>query len=119
MRSPATFRTVTPLVPAGPSLADAVEFYTRQLGFGVTWRSGSMAGIRRGGVELNLVENDERIWADNASFSIGVDDLDALYAEYRVVAAQVGPLELKGWGRREFHMILPSGVCFQFYQHPI
>jgi hypothetical protein len=78
-----------------------------------------MAGISRGGVELNLVENDERIWADNASFSIGVDDLDALYAEYRVVAAQVGPLELKGWGRREFHMILPSGVCFQFYQRPI
>jgi hypothetical protein len=36
MRSPATFRTVTPLVPAGPSLADAVEFYTRQLGFEVT-----------------------------------------------------------------------------------
>jgi hypothetical protein len=70
-------------------------------------------------VELNLVENDERTWADNASFSIGVDDLDALYAEYRVVAAQVGPLELKGWGRREFHMILPSGVCFQFYQRPI
>jgi hypothetical protein len=43
----------------------------------------------------------------------------ALYAEYRVVAAQVGPLELKGWGRREFHMILPSGVCFQFYRRPI
>jgi hypothetical protein len=36
-----------------------------------------MAGIRRGGVELNLVENDHRIWADNASFSIGVDDLES------------------------------------------
>ena len=27
-----------------------------------------------------------------------------------------GPLELKAWGRREFHLIAPSGVCFQFYQ---
>jgi hypothetical protein len=39
-----------------------------------------------------------------------------LYAEYRGVDARVGPLELKSWGRREFHMILPSGVALQFYQ---
>ena len=34
----------------------------------------------------------------------------------RAIAAQVGALEMKSWGRREFHMIVPSGVCFQFYQ---
>ena len=45
-----------------------------------------------------------------------MDDLDALYAEYRNVSAKVGPLEMKIWGRREFHMILPTGVCLQFYQ---
>jgi hypothetical protein len=110
------FLTITPLVPAGPSLADALDLYTRQLGFEIAWQGGSMAGVRRGGVELNLVENDERVWADNSSFSIGVDDLDGLHVEYRSVAARVGPLEVKSWGRREFHMILPSGVCFQFYQ---
>lgn len=118
MASTAVLLTVTPLVPAGPSLADALTFYTEQLGFVIAWQGGGMAGVRRGSVELNLVENGDRALADTASFSIGVDDLDALYQEYRAVAARVGPLELKDWGRREFHVILPSGVCFQFYQRP-
>jgi hypothetical protein len=74
-----------------------------------------MAGIARDEVSFNLVENDNREWAANASFSIGVSDLDALYEEYRNIAARVGPLEMKAWGRREFHMIVPSGACLQFY----
>ncbi len=115
----ASFLAVTPMVPAGASLADALRFYTEQLGFVITWQADSMAGVRRGNVEFNLVQNTDRAWAENASFSIGVDDLDALYQEYRAIAAQVGALELKSWGRREFHMIVPSGVCFQFYQRPV
>ena len=114
--SQATLLTVTPLVPAGPKLADALRFYTEQLGFAITWQGGEMAGVRRGRVEFNLVQNGNPVWADNASASIGVDDLDTLYSEYRTAPAQVGPLEAKSWGRREFHMILPSGVCLQFYQ---
>jgi hypothetical protein len=114
----ANFLAVTPLVPAGPSLEDALRFYTERLGFVITWQGSGMAGVRRGSVAFNLVENDNRAWTDNASFSIGVDALDALYREYRTIDARVGPLELKSWGRREFHMILPSGVCLQFYQHP-
>lgn len=118
MASAAAFIAVTPLIPTGVRLAEAVAFYTDQLGFTVTWRSERMAGVRRGSVEFNLVENNDRAWADNASFSIGVDDLDALYEEYGAVAARVGPLKEKIWGRREFHMIVPSGVCLQFYQRP-
>ena len=112
----ASLLSVTPMIPAGASLADDVRFYTEQLGFVVTWQAESMAGVRRGSVEFNLIQNTNREWAENASFSIGVDDLDALYQEYRAVAARVGPLEMKSWGRREFHMIVPSGVCYQFYQ---
>jgi hypothetical protein len=107
---------VTAMIPAGASLADDLRFYTEQLGFVITWQAGSMAGVRRGSVEFNLIQNTNREWAENASFSIGVDDLEALYQEYRGVAARVGPLEMKTWGRREFHMIVPSGVCYQFYQ---
>ena len=112
----ADFLSITPLVPAGADLAEALRFYVGQLGFEVTWQSDGMAGVRRGAVALNLVRNDDRAWAENASFAIGVTDLDALYAEYRGVAARVGPLEMKFWGRREFHMVLPSGVCLQFHQ---
>ena len=119
MASHPTLLTVTPLVPAGPHLADALRFHVEQLGFAVAWQGGEMAGVRRGQVEFHLVQSGDRAWAANASASIGVDDLDALYHEYRAAtAATVGPLEVKSWGRREFHMILPSGVCLQFYQVP-
>ena len=110
------FLSVTPLIPTGTSIEDAVDFYTQHMGFSVLWQSESMAGIRRGEVEFNLIQNNNKEWIDNSSFSIGVDNLDALYAEFSRIAANVGPLEMKGWGRREFHMIVPSGVCFQFYQ---
>jgi hypothetical protein len=110
------FLTVTPMIPTGGSLAEALAFFTGQLGFSVTWQGSRGAGIARDGVSFNLVENNNREWADNASFSIAVSDLDALYEGYRGVAARVGALEVKPWGRREFHMIVPSGVCLQFYE---
>ena len=111
-----TLRSITPLIPAGDDLDRGLRFFTEELGFDLTWRGGSMAGVRRGRVAFNLVQNSNMAWAENASASIGVDDLAALYAEYRATSAQVGPLEVKSWGRREFHLILPSGVCLQFYQ---
>lgn len=107
---------VTPLIPAGPSLGEALDFYITGLGFSAIWQEGDMAGIERDGVGFHLVRNSERLWAENASFSIGVNGLDALYDEYRARSTQVGPLETKPWGRREFHLIAPAGVCFQFYE---
>ncbi|MES1245509.1 MAG: VOC family protein [Acidobacteriota bacterium] len=109
-------RSITPLIPTGGSLNAALAFYTEHMGFSVAWQDAGMAGIERDGVAFHLVENDNRGWADNASFSLGVSDLEALYEEYRGIPAAVGPLEMKSWGRREFHMIVPSGVCLQFYQ---
>ena len=113
----AALRTLTPLLPAGADLAAALDFYERELGFTIEWRGATMAGLRRDGVALNLVENATREWAENASFAIGVSDLDALYAEYVGVPARVGPLETKPWGRREFHLLLANGVCLQFHQN--
>ncbi len=104
------------MIPSGGSLAEAVRFWTERLAISVSWMADAGAGIVRDSVAFTLVENNSREWAENASFSIGVSDLDAIYAEYRGIAARVGPLEMKAWGRREFHMIIPSGVCLQFYQ---
>ena len=112
----ARLNSVTPLIPSGTSLDEALTFYTRAMGFTCTWHSGNMAGIQRDGVAFNLVENSERAWGENSSFSIGVRDLDALYDSYRSLPVQVGPLEMKEWDRREFHIIVASGVCFQFYE---
>jgi len=95
------------------------QFKPGLLGFSIAWQAGGAAGIRRDKVAFTLIENANREWADNASCSIGVADLDALYREYRSAPARVGPLEMKAWGRREFHMVVPSGVCLQFYQQEI
>ncbi|WP_257388223.1 hypothetical protein [Tahibacter caeni] len=112
----ARLQTVTPLLPAGASLDAALALYVDGLGFALAWRSGDIAGITRDDIAFNLVVNDEPAWAGNASFGIGVDDLDALHAEYRLLPLRVGPLEVKLWGRREFHLIVPPGVCLQFHQ---
>lgn len=109
------FLSNTPMIPTGGSLADALKFFTEQMGFSILWQSDGGAGIRRDAVAFNLVVNNNREWASNASFSIAVSYLDALYEEYCALKANLGPLEMKPWGRREFHMILPSGVCLQFY----
>lgn len=104
------------MIPAGPALEAGLAFYTDHLGFTTLWKTDEMAGIGRDGIAFNLVANDDRAWAEQSSFSIGVSDLDALFDEYRGAPARVGPLEEKSWGRREFHMIVPSGVCLHFYQ---
>lgn len=111
------FRSVTPLLPAGNNLAVALSFYVDQLGFAIQWQSGNSAGIARDEIAFTLIESDNQNWLENTSLSIGVSDLDALYNEYRNIAApaRVGPLETKPWGRREFHLIEPTGVCFQFF----
>lgn len=93
---------ITPMIPTTGSMVDALKFFKDEMGFSVLWEGGGMAGIGR---DSNLVENDNRNWANNASFSIGVSNLDALFEEYRDISAQVGPLEMKSWGRREFHVI--------------
>lgn len=116
-RQPPTFLSVAPLIPKGGPIGESVEFFKKHMGFAALWQGGNMAGIRRGEITFLLVENSNREWADNASFSIGVSDLDALCAEYKNVPANVGPLEQNFWGRREFHMVIPSGVCLQFFQH--
>ncbi len=104
------------MIPTGGSLADALTFYTAKLGFSVLWEDRDMAGIRRGMVTFNLVVNSNREWADNSSYSIAVTDLDGLFREYADKGIAMGAIRVQPWGRREFHMIVPSGVCLQFYE---
>ncbi len=112
----AAMLSVTPMIPTGGTLRESLAFFVEQMGFSALWEGAGGAGIHRDAVSFTLVENASREWAENASFSIGVADLDALFREYAAVPAHVGEPMVTAWGRREFHMILPSGVCFQFYE---
>jgi hypothetical protein len=114
--SSSVFLSVTPLLPVGESLNDALSFFKDSMGFSILWQGERMAGLCRDSVVLNLVENTNQEWAKNASYSFGVSNLELLYAEYKEIPGRIGPLEMKPWGRREFHIIIPSGVCLQFYE---
>jgi hypothetical protein len=70
--------SVTPMIPTGGSLAEALKFYVGELGFTVQWQS------------LNMAVNSTRAWIENSSYSIGVSDLDALYEQYCGTTAQAG-----------------------------
>ena len=111
-----SFASVTTLLPAGPSLEDALRYYVGYMGFRVLWQGPGIAGIERDGVSFNLFQSDDRHWAENSSHSIGVHDLGALYEELRDIPGRVGRIEEKPWGRVEFHVVEPNGVCFQFYE---
>ena len=63
----AALLSITPLIPAGGHLADALVFYREHIGFSVVWQAGRMAGIERDGVSFNLVENSNSEWASNTS----------------------------------------------------
>ncbi len=115
MADKTVFHSVMALIPTGGALADAVTYYTEKLGFDIASQWDGGAVIQRDSVSFLLVPNNNREWADNASFSIGVADLDALHQEYVQRSVPMGALEMKFLGRREFHMIVPSGVCLQFY----
>jgi hypothetical protein len=92
------FGDVVPLIPAGVNLSEALAFYVNHMHFSVAWQGDKMAGIERDNVAFNLIENVNEAWAQNASFSVGVTELEALHREYRDMPASVGPLELKPWG---------------------
>ncbi len=108
--------SVTPMIPTGGPLREALAFFLEQMRFAVVWEGEKAAGICRDGVSSTLVENVSRNWAENAGFSIAVADLDGLFEEYAAVPARVDKPAMTPWGRREFHMVLSSGVCFQFYE---
>ena len=94
----AKWHSITPMIPTGASqVPDSLDFFVRELGFSILWQTDSMAAIRRDQIDIMLVENNNRDWADNASFSIGVSELDSLYSEYKNSSARLGPLEMKFW----------------------
>ena len=73
-------RTVTPLLPAGPSLTEGLRFYTEQLGFAITWQGGEMAGVRRGRVERLFARHFKRCfelphWPDDLIAMLPLEDL--------------------------------------------
>ena len=118
---------LTPMIPAGKDMQEALAFYVQKLGFTVTYKADdlSMVILQRSEVEIMLQNSDDPHTASQTSFRIQLSDVDALYKEYQAQAiapfhlnqgAGLGSLNTMPWGTREFAVRDLAGVCITFYE---
>ncbi len=79
-----TFEGVNPILPVN-SLSASIAYYVQRLGFKVVWQTPVFACVGRGRCQLFLSEGDQGnpgtwVW-------IGVEDAEALWAEYQASGA--------------------------------
>lgn len=79
------------------------------------------ACIRRDAVELHLQWHDAGEWArigDRPVYRFIVDDVDALYRDFRArpLVVDIKEVHQTPWGTREFHLLDPDLNGLQFYR---
>ena len=91
----------------------SIEYYLRQLGFSLEWRSEGMASVRRDQTAIMLCAGDQGhagtwLW-------ISASDVDALYAEFEVRGAHLrhAPANYP-WGSRECQISDLDGHVLRF-----
>jgi catechol 2,3-dioxygenase-like lactoylglutathione lyase family enzyme len=80
------FEGVTPVLRVA-DLKASLAYYLDMLGFTVGWQSPVFAHVSRGKCRLFLCQGDQG--AGKAWIFIGVEDVDALYAEYQASGAVI------------------------------
>jgi catechol 2,3-dioxygenase-like lactoylglutathione lyase family enzyme len=132
--------TLSQTIPALPvrDAARAVEFYRDRLGFEVLHHDGGFAVVRRDEAEVHLWEAGDESWrerdslerpvrsgaesfiAGTASCRVAVEDLDALYEEFRR-SDVLHPVAREGvsetdFGTREFATLDADGNLLTFFR---
>ncbi len=94
-------------------LEASIEYYLRQLGFTLEWRSNGVASVRRDRTAIMLCEGDQGhpwmwLW-------ISATDVDTLYAEFERRGARLrhAPTNYP-WGSRECQIVDPDGHVLRF-----
>lgn len=102
------------------NLQDSVEFYQQTLGFelvSVTLEGvPSMATLRAGRLRLMLAEQPATMArrGRGVHFFIGVEDVDAYYAQLRARDLTLAPPDDEGWGGRFITLEDPDRYRFFF-----
>lgn len=97
----------------------SVAFYREKFGFDRQgWVDDAYAVIGRDRIELHIARCNDRIFPENTSCYIHVEDVDGLYRELMAtgVVHPNGPLEDKVWGLREFSTLDGEGNLLRFGQ---
>jgi len=98
------------------NLATSRRFYTDVLGFSLDWDAGTMISVSRDGKAIMLCEGDQGqpgtwLW-------IGVEDADALLAEFSAKGANICmPPKNFSWAY-EFRVEDPNGHVLRFGSEP-
>lgn len=103
---------VTPILSVA-SITASLAYYADALGFGLQWRDGDFACVRRGEAALMLCQGDQGhagTWV-----YLGASDADALHDELRARGALIRhPPTNYPWGSRELHVTDPDGHVLRF-----
>ncbi|MFM7322412.1 MAG: VOC family protein [Armatimonadota bacterium] len=103
-------------------LKRSTDYYTSVLGLTIDFEAPGWSFLSRGSFRVMLGECTDAIppgeLGDHSYYGyITVDDVDALYAEYRKSGVQfIQPLASKPWGMREFGIRTIDGHRLMFGQ---
>ena len=121
----ASVKAAVPILPAA-DVAASLAWWTSICGFAESFRDSTppnYAGISRDGASIHLARVSDPTVAqtvgDQTMVRIVVDDVTALFAEYKERGGKVHPngtLARKPWGTLEFATIDPNGVCVTFFE---
>lgn len=97
----------------------SVAFYKEKFGFDKQgWVDDHYAVIGRDLIELHIAKCNNKIFPENTSCYIHVENVDGLYAELKAagVVHPNGPIGDKPWGLREFSALDGEGNLLRFGQ---
>lgn len=113
---------ITPMLHV-PDLAQALDLFTRVLGFEVKFRMTNYAYLERESAGMRILEERGRklpgVGEPRMTVYMDVRDVDALYAELLPQLRTLPPGDVQApmnmhWNQREFHVRLPDGHWLAF-----
>lgn len=109
-------------LPVLPSLniAETLVFYRQQLGFAeIVYEAADYLIIRRGGMELQFWQTDDRCLCENSSVYLRGGGIGDLYEEYRSRGVErLSSFSVRPWNMEEFHIHDPHGNLLRFGRVP-
>jgi catechol 2,3-dioxygenase-like lactoylglutathione lyase family enzyme len=103
------FEGISPWFPVSDVTA-ALAFYREQLGFDLGWIWGdppTHANVCRGAIDISLALEPSR--AGTGEAYVGLRGVDAYYKELQGRQVQVGELDDREYGMRDFALVDPDG----------
>jgi len=115
-----SLRQVTPFLRV-PDIGRAVDFFCETLGFELEFKADAYAFVRRDAVAFRMIEDEVLPARGHGRYTsyVDVDDVDALYQEWKpkldlLPPGDVGPPCDQEYGQRDLTIVGPDGDIIAF-----